>query len=168
MKFKYFLAAILLIIGCGELRAQSADATPAVSPSSPGEGHHGHWRHHHAWIWKKLNLTEAQKTQIKSIRQSMKVQTHPALAAVLKAKMKLLQDIDANSEQSTPALQTMVAADTSALANAESQFAIVRSAELNQIKTVLTPEQKATWQDFHQKRQTRIQDMISKLSQPTS
>jgi Spy/CpxP family protein refolding chaperone len=62
----------------------------------------------------------------------------------------------------------MVAADTSALANAESQFAIVRSAELNQIKTVLTPEQKATWQDFHQKRQTRIQDMISKLSQPTS
>lgn len=78
----------------------------------------------------------------------MKVQTRPALAAVLKAKMKLLQDIDANSEQSAPALQTMVAADTSALANAESQFAIVRSAELNQIKTVLTPEQKTTWQEF--------------------
>jgi Spy/CpxP family protein refolding chaperone len=82
--------------------------------------------------------------------------------------MKLLQDIDANSEQSAPALQTLVAADTSALANAQSQFAIVRSAELNQIKSVLTPEQKTTWQEFHQKRQTRMQDMISKLSTPTS
>jgi Spy/CpxP family protein refolding chaperone len=159
MKSKYFLVPILAVIYSGWLQAQSADSTPLPSP---GNGLDQHWRHRHEWIWKELNLTDAQKVQIKSIKRAMKGQTHPALAAVLKAKLKLQQDIDANSE---PAL---IAADASALATAQSQFASVRANELGQIKGILTDEQKTTLQNFRQKREARMQEMINRLSQPTT
>jgi periplasmic protein CpxP/Spy len=159
MKFKYFLVPILVMLVSVGLRAEDADST--ASPS-PGADHHSHWRHHHGWIWKKLNLTDAQKTQIKSIKQGLKVQTRPALAALLTAKMKLQQDIEANSDKG------ILAADASALATAETQFAAVRATELSQIKAILTQDQQTTWSDFQKKRQARTQNWINKLSQPTT
>ena len=159
MKLNYFLVPILALVGLGELRAQNADSTPSPGP---GEGYHQHGRHHHAWIWKKLNLTDDQKTQIKSIRQGMKGQTRPALAAVLTAKLKLQQDIDANSDRET------IASDASALATAESQFAALRAMEQTKIKQVLNQDQQTTWSDFRKKRQERMQNWIDKLNQPTT
>jgi hypothetical protein len=54
MKLEYFLVPIMAIVACGTLQAQNSDAT---SSPSPGYDHRDHWRHHHhAWIWKKLNL----------------------------------------------------------------------------------------------------------------
>src|ERR1700692_2300320 len=147
MKLNYFLVPVLAMLGLGELRAQSADSTPSPSPES-GQQHH--WRHHHAWIWKKLNLTDTQKTQIKSIRQGLKAQTRPALAAVLSARLKLRQDIDANSDQ------VSIAADATALATAVSQVATVRATELTQIKAVLTQDQQTTLSDFQKKREARM------------
>jgi Spy/CpxP family protein refolding chaperone len=163
MKFKYFLVPVLAMLGFGGLQAQSVDSSPSPSPGFDQQfDQHQHGRHHHAWIWKKLNLSDAQKTQIKSIRQGLKVQTRPALAAVLTAKLKLQQDIDANSDKGT------IAADATALATAESQFASVRATELSQIKAILNQDQQTTWSDFQKKRQARTQDWINKLSQPTS
>lgn len=159
MKLKYFLVPIFAVLGMASLQAQSADLSPSPSP---GFEHNHHGRHHHAWIWKKLNLTDSQKTQIKSIKQGLKTQTHPALAAVLTAKLKLQQDIDANSDKGT------IASDATALATAESQFASVRATELSQIKAILTQEQLTTLTDFQKKRQARTQNWINKLSQPTS
>jgi periplasmic protein CpxP/Spy len=159
MKFKYFLVPVFAMLGGGALLAQSADTTPPTPSASPGYGHHQHWRHRHAWIWKELNLTDAQKTQIKAIRQANKGEMRPALAAVLKAKLQVHQDIDANSVNQN---------DISALVNAESQLATVRAKEFIQINTILTPEQKTAWSNFKQKRATRMQEMINKLSQPTS
>lgn len=170
MKFKYFLVPILAIMGCGAVQAQSADTTPSATPDSatPQYGHHRHWGHH-AWIWKKLNLTDAQKAQIKAIKQSLKSQTKPALLALLKAKQQLQKDIAANIGQQPQAIQSLVASDISAVATAESQFAIIRATELNQIKTtVLTKEQQTILADFQQKRAARLQDRIDKLSQPTT
>jgi hypothetical protein len=73
----------------------------------------------------------------------------------------LRQDIEANNEQ-------LIAGDTSVLATAESQYATVRAAELKQIKGVLTQDQQTTLQNFQQKRETRMQDLITKMSQPTT
>jgi Spy/CpxP family protein refolding chaperone len=160
MKLNYFLVPVLALLSLGELRAQSADSTPSLGQKE-GYQQHGR-RHHHAWIWKKLNLTDDQKTKIKSIRQGMKGQTRPALAAVLTAKLKLQQDIDANSDKE------IIAADASALATAESQFATVRATMLSQVKSILTQDQLTTWSDFQKKRQARMQNWIEKLNQPTT
>ncbi len=161
MKFKYFLVPVLAILGCGALRAQSVDATASPSPGSGEHLYHDHWRRHHAWIWKKLNLTDVQKGQIKSIRQSLKGEMRPALLAVLKAKVQLHQDIDANNVGA-------IANDVSALASAETQLAPIRAKEFAQINGVLTPEQQTTLNNFKQQRAARMQNLINKLSQPTS
>jgi periplasmic protein CpxP/Spy len=158
MKFKYLIIPALALITCGALQAQTPESTPSPSPEY---GDYGHWHHHHAWIWRKLNLTDAQKQQIKSIRQSSKPQFRPALTAVLTARMKLQKDIADNNQSAIPA-------DTSALATAQSQLATIRASELSQIKSVLTQEQLATWNDFQQKRQTRMQNWINKLNQTES
>ena len=159
MKLKYFLIPMFALVTCGALQAQTTDSSPSPAPAYD---HHNHWRHrHHAWIWRELNLTDAQKQQIKSIRQGSKAQFRPALAAVLTAKMKLHQDIASNN-------QAGIAADTTALAGAESQLATVRATQLSQIKGLLTQDQLTTWNDFVQKRQSRIQDRINKLNQPES
>jgi len=161
MKFKYILIPMFALIACGPLHAQSADATASPSPS-PGESEQfDHWRGHghHGWIWKKLNLTDAQKEQIKSVRQNMSPQIRPALAAVLKARMQLMQDIDSGNSTD---------ADTTALATAQVHLWTLRAAQWNQIKAVLTPDQQNTLSNFKQKMETRTQNMIDKLSQPNS
>jgi Spy/CpxP family protein refolding chaperone len=150
MKLKYFLIPMLALVTSGALQAQTSD-------SSPSPGH----EHTNAWIWKKLNLTDTQKQQIKSIRQGSKTQLRSALAAVLTARMKLQQDIAANNQADIPA-------DTSALAGAESTLETLRATELSQIKALLTQEQLTTWNDFQQKRQSWMQDRINKLNQPES
>ena len=68
MRLKFFLVTILAIVSCGALQAQNADTAP--SPNADGDqGHYHHWRHHHAWIWKKLNLRR-QRGQIKSMKRA--------------------------------------------------------------------------------------------------
>ncbi|MBV8418117.1 MAG: Spy/CpxP family protein refolding chaperone [Verrucomicrobia bacterium] len=160
MKLKYFLIPMFALVTCGALQAQTTDSSPSPAPAYE---HKDHWRHrHHAWIWRELNLTDAQKQQIKSIRQGSKAQFRPALAAVLTAKMKLHQDI-ANNQGAQA-----ITEDTTALAGAEYQLASVRANQLSQIKGLLTQDQLTTWNDFVQKRQSRMQDRINKLNQPES
>ncbi len=163
MKFNYLFIPMLAILACGTLQAQTADSTPSASPGQE-ESHHGHWHHrgHHAWIWKKLNLTDTQKDQIKTIRKGMKAQVRPALAALLKAKLQLRQDIAANSQPG------VITNDTSALATAEAQLATLQNSQWNQIKGVLNQQQLTTLSDFKQKQEAHTQEMISKLSQPAS
>jgi hypothetical protein len=91
----------------------------------------------------------------------MKGQFRPALAAVLSARLKLQQDISGNN-------QSTITADSTSLANAIAQLATIRANELNQVKAVLNQDQLTTFNDFQQKRQTRMQDRINKLNQPTS
>jgi Spy/CpxP family protein refolding chaperone len=162
MKFKYLFVPMLAIVACGTLQAQSADTAPSATPGQ-GEFHHRWHRFRHgAWVWKKLNLTDDQKTQIKSIRQRLKAQVRPAFAAVLKARLQLRQDIEANSQTG------VITNDTSALATAEAQLATLRNTQWTQIKAVLNPDQLTTLNDFKQKQEARTQEMINKLSQPAS
>jgi protein CpxP len=163
MKFKYIFVPMLALVACGTLQAQTADTTASATPGQE-ETFHPRWHHHRrgAWVWKKLNLTDAQKAQIKSIRQGLKGQVRPAFAAVLKAKLQLRQDIAANKEQG------VITNDTSALATAEAQLATLRNTQWNQIKGILNQDQLTTLNDFKQKQEARTQEMINKLNQPAS
>ena len=159
MKLKYFLVPVIAFVTCATMQAQTSEPTSSPNPESD---HQDHWRHHHhAWIWNKLNLTDAQKTQIKSIRQGLKSQFRPALAAVLSARLKLRQDISENN-------QSAITTDSASLANAIAQLATIRANEISQVKAILNQDQLTTLNDLQQKRQTRMQDRINRLNQPTS
>jgi periplasmic protein CpxP/Spy len=69
--------ALCLAVSMSGLAVYAASTTPPTSSEAPGPGGH-HWRgHHHGFmglVLHKLNLTDAQKAQVKSIMASQKSQ----------------------------------------------------------------------------------------------
>jgi Spy/CpxP family protein refolding chaperone len=157
MKLKYLIVPIFALAACGSLQAQTSDATPSSSPA-----HEGHWRHHDHWLWNKLNLTDAQKQQIHTIRENNRKNPafRTALATYLQAKKKVQDDISAT--------QAATSDDSAALGAAEAQLAVFRTQQQNEIKAILSGDQVQTWNEFQAKRATRIQNRINKLTQPES
>ena len=157
MKLKYLIVPIFALAACGSLQAQTSDATPSSSPS-----YEGHWRHHDHWLWNKLNLTDAQKQQIQTIRENSRKNPafRTALATYLQAKKKVQDDINAT--------QAATSEDSAALGAAEAQLAVLRTQQQNEIKAILSADQMQTWNEFQAKRDTRIQNRINKLTQPES
>ena len=157
MKLKYLIVPIFALAACGSLQAQTSDATPSSSPA-----HEGHWRHHDHWLWNKLNLTDAQKQQIHTIRENNRKNPafRTALATYLQAKKKVQDDINATQATNND--------DSAALGAAEGQLAVLRTQQQNEIKAILSADQVQTWNEFQAKRDTRIQNRINKLTQPES
>jgi Spy/CpxP family protein refolding chaperone len=158
MNSQNILLAFVTAIGVASLQAQTPDASPGASP-----GREHHWEGHHAWIWRKLNLTDPQKEQIRTIRENNRKNPafRTALATYLQAKKKVQDDINAN--------QTVTTEDALALGAAEAQLAVLRTQQRNEIKAVLTPDQQQTWNEFQAKRESFLQKRIQKLtSQPNS
>jgi periplasmic protein CpxP/Spy len=69
--------ALCLAVSMSGLAVYAASTTPPASTAAPGPGGH-HWHgHHHGFmgmVLHKLNLTDAQKTQVKSIMAGEKSQ----------------------------------------------------------------------------------------------
>jgi Spy/CpxP family protein refolding chaperone len=156
MRLTYLITPIIAMVACSSLQAQTPDTSP-----SPGSGfsQHGHRRHHHAWIWRKLNLTDTQKQDIKQYRATNKAAFRLALASYLSAKQGVLDAIKNNgSTQSSAAT----------LASAEANLMALRVKQEQYIASLLTGDQVATWQAFQNKRATRIQNRINELRQANS
>jgi Spy/CpxP family protein refolding chaperone len=151
MNWKNLALPFVTAITVASLQAQTPDASPSASP---GWKHHG--RGHHAWIWHKLNLTDSQKQQIRTIRQSAAFRK--VLAAYLQAKQKMLAHVKANESP----LQ-----DASELGTAEANLAVARAQQENEIKAVLSQEQLQTWNDFQAKRESFLQKRIEELTSQT-
>ena len=138
-----------------ELKLRDA---PTASPSWH-EHHYG--RHHHAWFWKKLNLTESQRAYIKQLRQNNKATIQPALLQVLKDRQALQQAIAGNDTSSIPSHATKLGTDQAVLISARSTL---RAQILNYIMTSGTTEQKNLLSEWQQKKATWLQGKINRLS----
>jgi Spy/CpxP family protein refolding chaperone len=141
-----------------------ADTSASATPATPSAGHRWHGRHHHGFqhVLSKLNLTEAQKAEVKSIY----AQSRPRFQA-------LMADSRSTRESLATTMPTDVAAYESLLAKAKSHAADrvqLESDVWGQVYAVLTPEQqqqipgvvaaekaaratrKASWQGQHGQR----------------
>lgn len=158
MKWKNLLLPFVTAIAVTALQAQTPDASPSASP-----GWQHHWGGHHDWIWKKLNLTDAQKQQIRTIRENNRKNPafRTALANYLQAKKKVQDVVKTN--------QAVSSEDASALGAAEAQLMVLRTQQQNEVKAVLSPDQQQTWNEFQAKRESFWQKRIENLtSQPNS
>src|ERR1700759_5176100 len=100
MKPRYLIPSLLALVASTALQAQTTDSS---LPPQSNYGQHGHWhRHHHAWIWKKLNLTDAQKQDLKQYRANHKTPSRSALASYPSARQSLQAAIE-NSSSTQPA-----------------------------------------------------------------
>jgi len=159
MKTKYWMVALALVVLvlCGAAVLGYAQEAAAA----PEGGWHGHGQHHMAWMAKELNLTDAQKEQVKSILQSQKATLRPLMQQMAQNREAML---------SATANGAFDQAKVTALANQQAQviaqMTVQKQSIQHQIYTqVLTPEQRTTADQLRQKRMARINERLQKWSQ---
>lgn len=151
------LSALLAIALAIPLALAQTPTDQSGSQTQGGQGEHGrrHWRHGRgmAMVFHKLNLTDAQKEQMKQIRQNYRQSTQP-LRQELFAKMKGLRPSQGGTFNEAQATQTLT--ETAAL---RAKLMGQRFKEHQEMLAVLTPEQKAQLQQmreqFKAKREAR-------------
>jgi periplasmic protein CpxP/Spy len=95
--------------------------------------------------WKNLNLTDAQKAQMKSLRESTKSQIEAILTADQKAKLQAAKGDRSNRRQVWQSLNLTDAQ--------KAQMKQIRAAAKQQMETILTPEQRQQMQQMRQRNQ---------------
>jgi Spy/CpxP family protein refolding chaperone len=144
----------------------SASASASVSPSaSPETGEHHGWGHHHGFgaQLKQLNLTDAQKQQVKQFFSDNKQAFKTNMLNLLKAKQAVNSAIEKN-----PSDESTIRSLSANVGTAQTELAAQHAKFDAFLQSILTTEQKQTLTTLQQKRDARIQSQISQLSQTNS
>jgi Spy/CpxP family protein refolding chaperone len=158
MKLKFLLLPLFAATAWSSLLAQSTD--PSASPEGAPQPQ---WRHRGEWFLKKLNLSDQQRDQIKKFRSDNKAAFRTAMLNFLTAEKSLRDAIHKN-----PADEATISSLSASSNSARTQLTIERAKLHAMIASVLTPEQRQTWDEMHQKNQDRLQKRIDRLNQSSS
>jgi periplasmic protein CpxP/Spy len=155
MKNTALVLAILTSVAASPLVAQTTTDSTATQTEA-----HPHGWHHGGWMWKKLNLTDAQKQQIKQIRVSNRPAGKAAMVAILTAQKALQSAISQN-----PNDEATIRSLSAKVESARTEATVLKARVKAQVLQVLNDTQKQQLGQFEQKRQDRMQQRIDKLSQ---
>jgi Spy/CpxP family protein refolding chaperone len=164
MKWISLIVCATALTGFSTLSAQTPSATASASASAETGEHHGWGRHHEfGFLLKQLNLTDAQKQQVKQYFSDNKQTFKTNMLNLLKAKQSVQSAIEKNpSDESTVrSLSANVASAQTELSAQHAKFDVF-------LQSILTPEQKQTLTTLQQKRDARMQAHIDRLSQSGS
>ncbi len=161
MKTKFWSVAIALLalVLCGTVMLSYAQQSDAQGAAGWGGGH----RHAHmGWMAKQLNLTDAQKAQIKTMMQAQHATMRPLMQQLAENRQAML---------TATANGAFDQAKVTAIANQQSQLMaqlmVQKQSMQHQIYTqVLTADQRTTADQMRQKQLARIAEHLQKLSQP--
>ena len=163
MKTKsWVLSAVLLaVVLCGAVMISYAQGTDAsASPAWAGHRHGGHM----ACMAKALNLTDAQKEQVKSIMQASRAANRPLMQQLAQTHLAMLTATSSGAFD-----QAKVTALANQQAQLTAQMTVQKESIQHQIYTqVLTSEQRTTADQMRQKQIARINEHLQKLSQPAT
>jgi periplasmic protein CpxP/Spy len=154
MKLKLLMVAAVSVLGICSQQAQSADA----SPSATTEGQH-QWRAHHHHFWKALNLTDAQRQQLKQMLQNDRSANKSLMVNLVNAQKALHEAITKN-----PNDETTIRSLSATVGNARTELTVARAKIRSQLVAILTPEQKEKLTQLDQKREDRFQKRLDRLN----
>jgi len=148
--------------------AQSSDKQSDLQKQREGKGefgeHHGrHGRGMRGAMFRQLNLTEAQKTQIKQLRQSYRERTQP-LRQELRAKMQELRQANQGGAFNE-ALATQKLTETAGL---RAKLMGERFKLRQEMTALLTPEQKTRLEQMREQFKARRAERQAKRAQQQS
>jgi Spy/CpxP family protein refolding chaperone len=157
-KFWSVAVALLALVLCGTAVISSAQQNDATGSAQAWSGNrHGHM----GFMAKELNLTDAQKAQIKTIMQSQRTTMRPLMQQMTQNREAMLTATSGGAFD-----QAKVQTIATQQAQLMSQMTVLREQLRSQIyNTVLTPEQKATADQLQQKKLARINERLQKLSE---
>lgn len=96
----------------------------------------------------KLNLTDAQKAQMKALREQFRTENAPLFAQLRQARTDLKVARDANDTARVESLR-------GSLQSLKTQFKAAKKAHREQLLTILTPEQRAQLEAAKAERRSR-------------
>ncbi len=105
----------------------------------------------------KLNLSDAQKEQIKALIAQAREKTRPQRELVMNERKKLRELIEADMPDANA-----IRAQTQKLASYEAELNVVRAEERKKIESILTPEQRSEWKKIRQERKEKMQELCEK------
>ncbi len=146
------LSIVLVAMGAMFIFAQTAERVEGKR----GFGK-GHKRGTRAMMFRGLDLTEEQKTQIRQIRQTSKEKIKP-IREQMKANRQKLAELSAGGNFDQAQVQTIAAQQGSLSA----QLIVERESVKSQIFQILTPEQKAKAAEIGAQRKQRMQERMQK------
>jgi len=159
MKKKFWMVsvALLALVLCGTAMFSYAQSTNNAAPAWSGHGHGGPM----GYLAKELNLTDAQKQQVKSIMQANRASTRPLMQQIAQNRVAMLTATSNGAFD-----QAKVTAIANQQAQLTAQMMVQKQSIQHQIYTqVLTTEQRATADQMRQKQLTRINERLQKMSQ---
>jgi Spy/CpxP family protein refolding chaperone len=159
-KFWSVAVALLALVLCGTAVISSAQQNQNDEGSAQGWGGHHHSRM--AWMAKELNLTDAQKAQIKTIMQLQRATVRPLMLQLEQNRQAELTATTGGAFDQAK-VQALATQRSQIMAQLMVQKAQVRSQIYN---TVLTADQKAQADQMQQKKLARINERLQKLSEP--
>jgi Spy/CpxP family protein refolding chaperone len=159
MKTKFWMVAaalMALVLGSFAMLSYAQDNATA-SPQNTWRGHRGHMGR----LARELNLTDAQKTQIKDIFKANKQSGMP-LSQQIEANRKAMLEATANGNYDQAKIEVLATQQSQLM----SQLIVQKQAIQHQIYTqVLTPDQRAKADQMRAQQISRLTSRMEKMSQ---
>ncbi len=158
MKTKFYSVAIALLalVLCGTATLSYAQQSDNGSGAAWSGRRHGHM----GYLAKELNLTDAQKAQVKTMMQAQRATLRPLMQQMQQNRLAML-----NATASGAFDQAKVQARATQQAQIMAQFAVQKASLRSQIyNQVLTADQKAKADQLRQNQIARITQHLQKLS----
>ncbi|MGC2109510.1 MAG: Spy/CpxP family protein refolding chaperone [Candidatus Korobacteraceae bacterium] len=159
MKTKYWSVAVALLalVLCGTAMMSYAQQSDESGASAWAGHRHGHM----GYLAKELNLTDAQKQQIKTIMQAQRTTTRPLMLQLAQNRAAMIT-ATANGAFDQAKVLALANQRSQIMAQLTVQKASVHSQVYNQ---VLTADQKTKADQMRQNQLARINERVQRLSQ---
>ena len=157
-RFRLLVAALAVLLGTAIARSQTSDATPPALAKHM----HGHGFGMHPpmmdFFSRQLNLTDAQKAQMKSVMQK----EHPAMKPLFEQShqidLQLRQYVEGNYDEAK--VRTLAAQK----AQVETEMTVERTRVHNQLYQLLTSDQQAKLKEIEARHEARMQQHMKEAS----
>ena len=145
-------AALLLLIGLGTVVQAQGDGPGRRRPFGPGRGGFAGFA--------QLDLTEAQREQAREV-----VQRHRSEMQEVGKRLHEAHQAQRAAIETTPVNDGLIRSTAQALANAQTDMALVQARIHSEMWSLLTPEQQEKAKQLKSERETRIKQRLGRRQQ---
>jgi Spy/CpxP family protein refolding chaperone len=108
---------------------------------------------------RQLDLTDDQKAKAREIFKAQAEAARPLAQQMREARLQLAKDVK------TGATEDMIARDAAAVGNLTTQLTVIRTKAMQQFYGILTPEQKAKWDELGERARQRQERLRQRVGQ---
>ncbi|MGA2414748.1 MAG: Spy/CpxP family protein refolding chaperone [Candidatus Sulfotelmatobacter sp.] len=144
LRLRFFAAALAVLLGSAVARSQTADAPPPMHGHEFGGPMMG-------FLSKQLDVTEAQKAQMKAVMEKEQATMHPLMQQMHTLDQQLKPYTEGTYDQAK--VQALVAEQSQTLV----QLKVEETRIHNELYQLLTPDQQAKLREIEANREARRQ-----------